>query len=343
MDMINRCGLIVYLVAVMAAAAKADDAEAQYHADTNILTGHWVEADASESIGWFERASNWLARAKRGLTVTHPRYPTLPFAKRRVSSDIARFGIQISDCTSCPTMIVVPPGEFMMGSDNPNFPGNERPIHRVHIRSHIAISETLITFDQWDYCVRAGKCRALSDMSWGRGEHPAINVTWDDAITYVNWLNETTPGGYRLLSEAEWEYAARAGTNSTYWWGDSMLPGYANCLGCNPADPNRTTPVKTFRPNPFGLYDVAGNVWQWVYDCVGNYLTGQNYVSAPDDGLSWIVGSNIDCSVRVLRGGAWDYVPLFARHSQRIWSYTVKPDWSDANIGFRVALELTVQ
>ena len=140
------------------------------------------------------------------------------------------------------------------------------------------------------------------DSGFGRGTKPVINVNWDDAQQYVAWFSKMTGQPYRLLTEAEWEYAARAGTTTAYSWGDEIGKGNANCNGCGSKWDNReTSPVGSFKPNAFGLYDMHGNVWQWVQDCYHD-----NYNGAPTDGSAWTSG---DCSRRVLRGGAWGNFP----------------------------------
>jgi formylglycine-generating enzyme required for sulfatase activity len=156
-----------------------------------------------------------------------------------------------------------------------------------------------------------------------------INVTWDDAQQYVAWLSKMTGKSYRLLTEAEWEYAARARTTTAYYWGDEFLKGYANCNGCGSKWNNQTSPVGSFDPNAFGLYDMAGNVWQWVQDCYDDYK------DAPTDGSASISG---DCNRRVVRGGSWDNDPRSLRSANRSRSPTVARYGS---LGFRVGRTLT--
>src|SRR5262245_7752159 len=158
-------------------------------------------------------------------------------------------------------------------------------------------------------------------------------ATWDDAQAYVKWLSRMTGKKYRLLSEAEWEYAARAGTKTAFYWGDEIDKENANCPGCqNQWSKLKTSPVGSFKPNPWGLYDMAGNVWQWVEDCYND-----DYNGASTDGTEWTAG---DCEKRVVRGGSFGYVPLSAdpRSAYRYGDYKLNRNY---NTGFRVARTLT--
>ena len=158
-----------------------------------------------------------------------------------------------------------------------------------------------------------------------------INVNWDDAQAYVKWLSRMTGKKYRLLSEAEWEYAARAGTTTAYYWGDEIGKNNANCHRCGSQWDNlKTSPVGSFKPNLFGLYDMAGNVWQWVHDC-----DHADYKGAPTDGLAWTTG---DCGRRIVRGGSWGYFPVDPRSAYR---YGDNADDRNYTTGFRVARTLT--
>jgi formylglycine-generating enzyme required for sulfatase activity len=173
-----------------------------------------------------------------------------------------------------------------------------------------------VTFAQWDACVAGGGCNGYrpNDEGWGRGNRPVIYVSWNDAQAYVQWLSQRTGQRYRLLTEAEWEYAARAGTTTNFWWGDQdpvCDPGARNGAQSYSCTPNRTLPVGSFQPNGFGLYDVHGNVYEWVEDCY--------------DG---------SCSSRVLRGGSWSYYPQGLRSAVR---YEYGPSSRSYVIGFRVA------
>jgi formylglycine-generating enzyme required for sulfatase activity len=229
------------------------------------------------------------------------------------------------ECGSCPEMVVVQTGEFMMGSSNGD--EDERPVHKVTMSRPFALSKFEVTFDQWDACVALGGCvHQPGDQGWGRGSRPVINVSWYDAQQYVAWLSKYTGKTYRLLSEAEWEYTARAGNNRSYPWGDAIGNGNANCGGCGSQwDNKQTAPVGSFAANGFGLHDMHGNVWEWVEDCYEG-----SYDRAPTDGSA---RSDGECDLRVLRGGSWDFGPQFLRSALRLRDAT---ESRRANVGFRV-------
>ena len=240
-------------------------------------------------------------------------------------------GTTLRDCPECPEMVVVPEGSFLMGSTSED--DDERPVHEVTIVRPFAVGVYEVTFAEWDACVSDGGCGGYrpSDNSWGRGVRPVINVSWDDAQAYVAWLSRKTGEAYRLLSEAEWEYVARAGTTTRYWWGRGIGENRANCDGCGSRwDNERTAPVGSFSPNAFGLQDVHGNVWEWVEDC-----WNESYNGAPSNGSAWESG---ECSRRVLRGGSWFGEPGDLRSALRI-RYSTGDRFS--SFGFRVARTLT--
>jgi formylglycine-generating enzyme required for sulfatase activity len=209
-------------------------------------------------------------------------------------------------------MIVIPAGGFTMGSpetEKGRYTG-ESPQHNVTFARPFAVGRFDVTFEDWDACVSVGGCPAVSDSGFGRERRPVINVNWDMAQQYVAWLSKMTGKTYRLLTEAEWEYAARAGSTTAYYWGEDIGRNNANCLGCGSEwDYRSTAPVGSFKPNAFGLYDVSGNVWQWVEDCPTN-----NYNGAPGDGSAWLAG---DCKSRTVRGGSWYYEPRGLRSAFR--------------------------
>ena len=233
-------------------------------------------------------------------------------------------------------MVVVSAGSFTMGShaSEEGRDDDEGPQHRVRIPRPFAVGKYEVTFGEWDACVGGGGCNGYlpGDVGWGRGRRPAIDVSWDDAQAYVGWLSRKTGKQYRLLSESEWEYAARAGTQTRYHWGDSVGRNRANCDGCGSRwDDERTAPVGSFSANGFGLHDMAGNVWEWVEDC-----WHASYSGAPSDGSAWTTGGN--CSGRVLRGGSWYSKPGLLRSAVRGGSST--GDRYDGS-GFRVSRTLT--
>ena len=231
---------------------------------------------------------------------------------------------------SVPELIVIPAGTFRMGCvTGRQCRSSERLVHEVHVES-FELSRYEVTFAQWDVCVEYGGCRRVKDRGWGRADRPVIHVSWDDAQGYVAWLSKELGEGYRLPSEAEWEYAARAGSETMYSWGNERGRGQANCDGCRCAHcGDRTAPVGSYPPNPFGLHDMHGNVREWVRDCWND-----SYDGAPTDGAAWEQG---DCSARVARGGSWAVEPKISRAATRWWRYRHR-DYSDW--GFRIARTL---
>ena len=233
-----------------------------------------------------------------------------------------------------PEMVVIPAGNFRMGCvSGQSCYDNEKPVHDVRIPQPFALSKHEVTFADWDACVSAGGCNGYrpGDREWGRGSRPVINVSWADAQAYVAWLSGETGKTYRLPSESEWEYAARAGTTTTYSWGNQISHNQANCDGCGSRwDDDRTAPVGAFAPNAFGLHDMHGNVWEWVEDCWND-----SYYGAPTQGEAWASG---DCAKRVLRGGSWSIKPRILRSAIRFWVTTTIRSFDD---GFRVARTLT--
>jgi formylglycine-generating enzyme required for sulfatase activity len=231
-------------------------------------------------------------------------------------------------------MIVVPSGSFMMGAppDEAAQDASAGPQHVVSFAKPFAVSRYQLTFDEWEACVAYGDCKAKEENGWGRGNRPVIFISWKDAKAYVAWLARMTSKPYRLLSEAEYEYVARAGAHTSYPWGEDIGNRNANCDGCGSRwDDMQTAPVGSFPPNRFGVYDMAGNVWEWVEDCLH-----KDYKGAPNDGSSWIDGGI--CGTRVQRGGGWDSPIDLLRSFYRNWNAT---DNSDKDFGFRVARTLT--
>ena len=243
-------------------------------------------------------------------------------------------GERFRDCPDCPEMVVIPAGRFRMGCvSGLDCRDREKPVHEVTIPHAFALSTHEVTFAQWDACVAGGGCggHRPGDRGWGRGDRPVINVSWEGAQSYVAWLSRETGESYRLPSEAEWEYAARAGTATKYSWGNEIGVNRANCDGCGSRwDGQQTGPVGSFAPNGFGLYDMHGNVWEWVEDCWNG-----SYAGAPSDGGARLSG---DCAQRVLRGGSWLDFPRFLRAAFRIRDTT---GFRYDVLGFRVARTLT--
>ncbi len=185
-----------------------------------------------------------------------------------------------TECDKCPEVIVLPAGKFAMGSAATEMGRDidEAPQHQVVIAKPFAVARFDLTFDEWDACVADGGCNSYKpqDQGWGRGRRPVVNVSWDDSTAYAAWLSRKTGKTYRLLTEAEWEYAARAATTTAYYWGNEIGKGNANCDGCGSKwDNDQTAPVGSFAANAFGLYDMAGNLWQWVQDCYHDSYNGR--------------------------------------------------------------------
>ena len=260
-------------------------------------------------------------------------------------------GESLRDCPDCPEMVVVPAGSFMMGSTPAEIEALEEqfgpagwraegPRHMVTIARPFAVGKFEVTFAEWDACVAAGGCgQRPGDEGWGRGRQPVINVSWNDAKEYAAWLSRKTGKFYRLLTEAEWEYAARGVTSASapskrYWWGNSASREYINygedeCCKPGPDQPDNPAPVGQFPANLFGLHDMHGNVWEWVEDCWNS-----SYSGAPSDGSAWTTGY---CISSVLRGGSWSFGPVHLRSAKR--SNTPRFNRSQT-LGFRMARAL---
>jgi formylglycine-generating enzyme required for sulfatase activity len=211
---------------------------------------------------------------------------------KRLPIEGKKQGEENKACSDCPELISIPGNKF-------------------------AIGKFAVTFDEWDACVAGGGCGGYQppDNGWGRGNRPVINVSWNDAQTYIQWLSHKTGKSYRLPSEEEWEIAARAGTTTEYYWGNDVGRNNANCDGCGSEwDNKKTAPVGSFKPNAFGLYDMMGNVWQWTDTCwQGN------------------------CVKRVFCGGSWNHRPQDMRTTTRNWFDTTK---RMRYLGFRLAMTL---
>jgi formylglycine-generating enzyme required for sulfatase activity len=267
------------------------------------------------------------------------------------------------ECPDCPEMVAVPAGKFLMGSPAHELGrfDSEGPQHVVAVKA-FALGKFDVTSDEFLAFLRASRyqpapCNPILGLGWkvqGRDlayppsedeppRWPAVCLSWKDAGAYIAWLNARVKaahpilaarvGPYRLPSEAEWEYAARAGTNSARWWGDDIGMANANCNGCGSEwDDHILSPVDAFSPNPFGLFGMLGNAWQWTGDCWNS-----SYVGAPLDGSAW---SEPNCAKHVLRGGAWNNVPIFIRSASRNGAAD-DGDYDYSSLaGFRVARDL---
>lgn len=273
---------------------------------------------------------------------------------------------EFRECPNCPEMVGIPAGKFVMGSpeSEPGRFDSEGPRHVVAIKA-FALGKYDITSEQFLAFLEStgyqpAPCNRILDMQWHLPapgvayppaptnteppKWPAICLDWHDADAYIAWLNSKvkrlrpilahTKGPYRLPTEAEWEYAARAGTTTARWWGNPIGTGNANCDGCGSKWDNvLLDEVDSFKPNPFGLYGVLGNVWQWTADC-----WHPNYVGAPRDGRPW---TDRDCAKHVIRGGSWGNVPIFVRSATRSAGAINDGSYDDSSYaGFRVARDL---
>jgi formylglycine-generating enzyme required for sulfatase activity len=331
-------------------------AKGQAHGTSGIVTLFSLIDFIQERVLIEKHAANW----SRSLT---PQLHSLqagegfffftpPLLTRAITSDVERqdqrpesksfsgssltatapsaFGKVFRDCAVCPEMVEIPGGQFMMGSYDGEV--DERPAHRISISQPFAAGRFEVTFAEWDACVADRGCNYRpDDMGWGRGSRPVINVSYNDiAREYLPWLSAKTGKQYRFLTEAEWEYAARAGTETVYFWGNEVGHNRANCGGCGSQwDGKQTAPVGSFEPNGFGLHDMHGNVRELVED---DYA---HYAEAPSDGAARKIGNY---SYRVVRGGSWDDIPKHMRSTGRNSISSVRA----AVLGFRVARTLSV-
>jgi formylglycine-generating enzyme required for sulfatase activity len=276
------------------------------------------------AIVWF-----WLTAPAASAAPTHVAPLSAAQAKALKPHDTFK------ECANCPEMVVVPAGSFRMGSpaSERDRSADEGPQHKVTISRPFAVGRFEVTFAEWDACVDDGGCNDYtpSDEGWGRGRRPVINVSWDDAQSYAAWLRKKTGKSYRLLSESEYEYSTRAGTQTAYPWGNAIGKNHANCHSCGSKwDARETAPVGSFAPNNFGLYDMVGNIREWTEDCYHD-----NYIGAPADGSAWTEGGN--CYHRVVRGGSYLLDPAFLRSASRYW---FAEDYRLRYLGFRVARTL---
>jgi len=293
-----------------------------------VLAFQMVASDQSAAV---KRHEDQVAKAKLDGAAEA--------ARKKAEVDLLRPGRVFRDCPDCPEMVVVPAGSFLMGSpgSEEGRDADEAPRHRVTIARPFAAGKFEVTFAEWDACVAAGGCQHRpGDAGWGRGKRPVINVSWDDITNdYMPWLSRKTGKTYRLLTEAEWEYAARAGTTTPFSTGLTITTSQANFNAdytyggsAKGTYRQRTVEVGSFPPNAFGLYDMHGNVSEWVQDC-----WNMNYSRAPSDGSAWTSG---DCGRRVYRGGAWQQLPQYLRAASRSFSSGRRDDSG----GFRVARTL---
>ena len=230
------------------------------------------------------------------------------------------------DCPECPLMVTISAGRFMMGSAQR---ADEQPVREVQIANDFGLGVYPVTVGEWRHCVAANACRLPVNPELA-DDLPMHGVSWYDTQQYIDWLNAHTGGGYRLPTEAEWEYAARAGTSTDFWWGNELGSGLANCQGCgSPWDNQQPAPVGSFAANPWGLHDIHGNIWEWTADCWRDH-----YRNAPSDGRAY---TERQCVDGVQRGGAYRLEAEYMRTSRR---FRYDRDVRFVLNGFRVAKTL---
>jgi formylglycine-generating enzyme required for sulfatase activity len=234
----------------------------------------------------------------------------------------------LQDRSLGPEMVVIGAGRFRMGDIQNGGSDWERPVHSVYL-SRFAMSRYEITFAEYDRFAQATGRQKPSDAGWGRGNRPVINVSWFDATAYAQWLSQQTGQKYRLPTEAEWEYAARAETESQYWWGNEIGHNFANCDDCGSRwDNKKTAPVGSFSANPFKLYDTAGNVYEWTCSEYEDKYSGKEQACLSKQNTT---------ALRVIRGGSWYSSPRFVRSANR---YRLVPDYRDYKLGFRLVRKI---
>ena len=247
---------------------------------------------AMSGVGWML----YMQAEKEPMTVRSMSEANQEVIKKRLRKPTAPVDLIL------PEMVPIPMGSFRMGDiQGGGFPWMS-PVRTVQINYRFAIGRYEVTFEEYDHFATVMGKKLPHDMGWGRGRRPVINVSWQDAVDYARWVSEQTGNRYRLPTEAEWEYVARAGRDTAYWWGNKMIQGMANCFICGSEwDDKQIAPVGSFKPNNFEIYDTAGNVWEWTEDC-----WHENYKHAPIDGSAWLEGRGGDCRLRVIRSGAWN-------------------------------------
>jgi len=245
---------------------------------------------------------------------------TRPAPKPQTPTVGSTFSDTLKDSSSGPEMLMIPAGTFRMGDIQGGGESNEKPVHSVSV-GQFAMGKFEVTFAEYDKFAEATGREKPNDKGWGRGNRPVINVSWNDATAYAKWLSNQTGKQYRLPTEAEWEYAARAGTETKYWWGNSIDRSKAN-YGNNL---KKTAPVGLFSANKFGLYDTVGNVWEWTCSEYDSKYNGKEKACIDENSNKY----------RMLRGGSWIDIPWYVRTANRSWD---TPDFRNGNSGFRVVV-----
>ncbi|GAB3475544.1 SUMF1/EgtB/PvdO family nonheme iron enzyme [Marinomonas epiphytica] len=232
---------------------------------------------------------------------------------------------------TAPKVEKLKPAVFKMGDQQRVGDDNERPVHTVDVPTGFYFGKYEVTFDQYDQFANATGRALPPDNGWGRGQRPVVNVSWYDAKAYTAWISEQTGQEYRLPTEIEWEYSARANSDTSFWYGDTVKAGYSVCDSCGSQwDAVSSAPVGSQASNPFGLFDMHGNVAEWVEDCYH-----ETYEGAPNSNQVWL---SEQCDSRVIRGGSWFDIPRVGRSSTR---YRANPDLRASNWGFRVVRVIT--
>lgn len=349
-------GVLVVIVAIggLVWQQTYGDLLAEQNAQIELDNGAWAEAESAANVAAYE---GYLRNHPGGLHVDAAKQriteldkqawhkASLENTRDAYENYIAQFSVHgdealqlmdgrlpgdiFRDCVGCPEMVVVKAGQFEMGSTQGD--DDELPVHKVDILQPFAVGIFEVSFSEWDLCALKKGCDPdIYDSEFGRGNRPVINVSWDEAQTYISWLSKESGVNYRLPSEAEWEYANRAGSTDEYWWGARFAMDRAVCTGCESSWVTESTAdVGKYKGNPFGLIDTAGNVSEWVADCRHN-----NYEGAPADGSAWLAESAGDCTQAVIRGGSWLSGAAEVRSADRVFA---NKDYSDNTIGFRVA------
>jgi formylglycine-generating enzyme required for sulfatase activity len=302
-----------------------------------IYCRNMIETKRGEVMEWFRKIVIVLLGTGVLLVCQEERVPlrmpSLSWAGEAGLTPGKAFRDRLKGGGNGPEMVVIPAGKFRMGDIQGKHGKDELPVHEVRISKQFAIGRYEITFDDYNAFAKATGRGLPDDEGFGRGRQAVIRVSWNDAGAYAEWLSGQTGKRYRLPSEAEWEYAARGGTETVYWWGNEVKQGLANCIGCGSRWAGKQpAPVGSFKPNPFGLYDTAGNVSERVQDC-----RHENYQGAPLDGSAWEAKDGGDCGVRGIRGGMWLWAQDYVRSSSRMWN---RPTFTGRALGFRLVREI---
>jgi formylglycine-generating enzyme required for sulfatase activity len=341
-------GIVHLIFLTTALTTWADDRPASHFpspaAATRVDTTAWMAQRRTDFARWQvshpnteaqwgdQKARNALPLAEGNLdgVLRHREQPDPALAEPAKLLRDTNAPLELWDSAASPQLVVIPPGEYTMGSpmSEADRKGDEGPQHRVRVNYPLAVGKFDVTVGEYAFFVEQSSYKACGD-NWRLSpymhhsqamDHPVVAMSWYDAQAYSRWISSKTGHRYRLLTEAEWEYAARAGSSTAYYWGDAFSQRYASNGG------GATSPVGTFPPNHFGLYDMAGNVYTWVEDCYKN-----SYEGAPADGSA---RTNCSNDRRVLRGGSWGNLPQALRSGNR---YKFDPSWhDDGNIGFRL-------